>query len=144
MQDGMLRSASIRSAKTPTDSLGCLQDDPKTPQRRPPGRPRRTQSAPKTAPRRTTTPSGWSQLRPAAPKVAKKPSKPRFWTLWTSILDPPDLDFGPSIFDPLDLELHPFKYRTLRGGGLYYYKSIILSGICKKISNFGVFIFFII
>ena len=52
MQDGMLRSASIRSAKTPSDSLGCLQDDPKTPQRRPPGRPRRTQSASKTAPRR--------------------------------------------------------------------------------------------
>ena len=97
MQDGMLRSTSIRSAKTPSDSLRCLQDDPRTPQRRPPGPPRRTQSAPKTLPRRTTTPSGWYQLRPAAPKAAKKPSKPRFWTLQTSILDPPDVDFGPSI-----------------------------------------------
>ena len=97
LQDGMLRSASIRSAKTPSDSFRCLQDDPRTPQRRPPGPPRRTQSALKTLPRRTTTPSGWYQLRPAAPKAAKKLSKPRFWTLPTSMLDPPNLDFGPSI-----------------------------------------------
>ena len=77
--------------------------------------PRRPQDAPKTAsrllqdalkapwhgskppPRRTTTPSGWSQLRLAVLKAAKKPSKPRCSTLWTSNLDPPDFDFGPSI-----------------------------------------------
>ena len=97
MQDGMLRSASVRSAKTPSDSLKCLQDDPRTPQRRPPGPPRRTQSAHKTPPRRTTTPSGWSQLRLAGLKAAKKPSKLRFWTPWTSNLDPPGFDFKPSI-----------------------------------------------
>ena len=78
----------------------CLQAALKTPLDAPAWRPRQPRSHPITAPRRprrTTTPSGWSQLRPAAPKAAKKPSKPRFWTLWTSILDAPDLDFGPSI-----------------------------------------------
>ena len=114
MQDGMLRSTSSRSAKTPSDSLRCLQDDPRTPQRRPPGPPRRTQSAPKTLPRRTTTPSGWYQLRPAAPKAAKKPSKLRFWTLRTSTLDHQDLDFGPFIrrFSILQTLSCILEYRT--------------------------------
>ena len=69
------------------------QDAPKTASWLPKTHPKRPQDGSKTPPRRTTTPCGWSQLRPAAPKAAKKPSKPRFWTLWTSILDPPDLDF---------------------------------------------------
>ena len=73
------------------------QDVPKTASTPSKTHPKRLQDGSKTPPRRTTTPSGWSQLRPAAPKVAKKPSKLRFWTLRTSILDPPDLDFGPSI-----------------------------------------------
>ena len=74
----------------PQDALGRPSLAPKTAQEPP-------NNGSKTPPRRTTTPSGWSQLRPAAPKAAKKPSKPRFWTLRTSILDAPDLDFGPSI-----------------------------------------------
>ena len=74
----------------PQDALGrpCLA--PKTAQEPP-------NNGSKTPPRRTTTPPGCSQLRPAAPKAAKKTSKPRFWHLQTSIFDAPDLDFGPSI-----------------------------------------------
>ena len=72
------------------------QDAPKTAFWLPKTHPKRPQDGSKMLTRRLTTPSGWSQLRPAAPKAAKKPSKPRFWTLRTSLLDPPDLDFGPS------------------------------------------------
>ena len=97
----MLRSASIRSATTASDSLMCFQDDPKTPQRRLPGfsktPAKRSCHGSKPPPRRTTTPSGWSQLRLAGLKAAKKPSKLRFWTPWTSNLDPPGFDFKPSI-----------------------------------------------
>ena len=93
----MSHFASIRSATTPYDVPKSPKDGLLAPQDAPKTHPKRPQDGSKTPPRRTTTPSGWSQLRPAAPKAAKKPSKPRFWTLWTSILDPPDLDFGPSI-----------------------------------------------
>ena len=124
MQDGMLRSASIRSAKTPSDSLGCLQDDPKTPQRRPPGRPRRTQSASKTAPRRLQDgprhpPDGPNcaqlLLRPprSPPSLDFGPSGPRFWTLQTSILDPLYVDFRSSRPDKMQLCYFSFW----RGGG---------------------------
>ena len=115
---------------------------PKTPQRRPPGSPRRTQSAPKTPPRRLTTPSGWSQLRPAAPKAAKKPSKPRFWTLWTSSLDPPDLDFGPSIrrFSILQTLLCYFSIR--RGGGDAALLRVGMFCFFEK-ANFNAIVFFL-
>ena len=134
MQDGLLRAASIRSAKTPSDSLGCLQDDPKTPQRRPPGRPRRTQSASKTAPRRLQDgprhpPDGPNcaqlLLRPprSPPSLDFGSSGPRFWTLQTSILDPLYVDFRSS--RPRNKQKNNRKidnlqlcyFRTWRGGG---------------------------
>ena len=83
----------IEAPQRPTMS----QDAPRTASWLPKTHPKRPQDGSKTLPRRTTTPSGWSQLRPAAPTAAKKLSKLQFGTLGTSILDPPDLDFGFSI-----------------------------------------------
>ena len=71
---------------------------PKTPQRRPPGSPRRTQSAPKTAPRRLQDGPRHTQDGPNCAQLLLRPprspasfdfgpSGPRFWTLQTSIFD---------------------------------------------------------
>ena len=49
------------------------------------------------APRWSPMPSGSFKLRPASPEALQKPSRPRFWTLKTSILHSPDVDLaGPT------------------------------------------------
>ena len=101
-----------QNATTPKDSLRCFQDDPETPQRRPPGSPRRTQGATKTAPRRLQDGPRYPQDGPNCAQLLQRaprsplgldfgPSRPRFWTLQTMFFNPPHFDFN------------PIKYRSL-------------------------------
>ena len=91
--------------------LRCSKDDllaPKTPAKRPPGPQNAPQDSPKMSPRSfqdgprfPREGSNCAQLlqRPSRspPDLDFGPSRPRFWTLQTSIFHPRDLDVAPSI-----------------------------------------------
>ena len=98
IQDGMFHLASITSAKTPWDGLRFLQSLPKTPQRRPPGPPKRlqncplaSQDGPMTAPERPQngpkTPPQTPLRRQDGPKGLLEPPSTlpvfSFGTFWT-------------------------------------------------------------
>ena len=61
----------------------------KTPQGRPQDAPRRPQDTQ----RHPKTPQDTPKTPPRRPKPSPDDDFGRIWTLWTSILDPPDLDF---------------------------------------------------